>query len=125
MCFFTQQSKDATTVEKRFNAEVVNKQLFTPKQRIIGFEFPNTPVITNKNPEIITHYHWGLIPHWAKDDTIKKYTLNAKIETLTEKPSFRNVVNNRCLIITDGFYEWQWLDPKGKKKATVYNYPTR
>ena len=42
--------------------------------------------------------------------------MNAKIETLAQKPSFRDVINNRCLIIADGFYEWQWLDPKGKNK---------
>lgn len=38
------------------------------------------------------------------------------METIHEKPSFRNVVNNRCLIVADGFYEWQWLDEKGKQK---------
>ena len=42
--------------------------------------------------------------------------MNAKIETINEKPSFRQSVNNRCLILVDGFYEWQWLDEKGKKK---------
>lgn len=43
-------------------------------------------------------------------------TLNAKIETATEKPAFRNSVKNRCLIIANGYYEWQWQDPKGKQK---------
>jgi putative SOS response-associated peptidase YedK len=42
--------------------------------------------------------------------------LNAKIETVGEKPSFRNSVDKRCLVIADGYYEWQWLDPKGKVK---------
>lgn len=41
---------------------------------------------------------------------------NAKFETIHEKPAFKNSVNNRCLVITDGFYEWQWLDEKGKNK---------
>ena len=58
----------------------------------------------------------GLIPFWAKDDSIKQYTLNAKIETLNEKPAFKNSVKNRCLVIADGFYEWKWLDEKGRKK---------
>jgi putative SOS response-associated peptidase YedK len=57
-----------------------------------------------------------LIPAWAKDKTIQQYTLNAKIETLNEKPSFKNNIKNRCLVIADGYYEWQWLDPKGKNK---------
>lgn len=66
--------------------------------------------------QIITHYIWGLIPAWAKDEEIQKYTLNAKIETVNEKPSFKNSVNKRCLVITNGYFEWQWLDPKGKNK---------
>ncbi len=81
-----------------------------------GFEFPKTPVIIDEKPQIITHYNWGLIPSWAKDEEIQKYTLNAKIETVTEKPSFKNSVNKRCLVIADGYFEWQWLDPKGKIK---------
>jgi len=42
--------------------------------------------------------------------------LNARIETIYEKPSFKDVINNRCLVLADGFYEWQWLDEKGKQK---------
>jgi putative SOS response-associated peptidase YedK len=45
---------------------------------------------------------------------IRRFTLNAKIETLQEKPLFRDYTNNRCLIIVNGFYEWQWMDKKGK-----------
>jgi putative SOS response-associated peptidase YedK len=115
MCFFSQQTKDATKVEKRFNA-VVNDLLNFQPGAFNGFEHPQTPVITNINSGVIEHLQWGLIPHWAKDDSIKKYTLNAKIETLNQKPSFRNSVNKRCLVIADGFFEWKWLDPKGKQK---------
>jgi putative SOS response-associated peptidase YedK len=57
---------------------------------------------------------------WSKDDVIKAYTLNARIETIKEKPSFKGAVKNRCLIIADGFYEWQWLDKKGAKKQNIY-----
>ena len=116
MCFHSKQSKDAVTVEKRFNAVVNDLLNFQPGEHYNGFAYPKTPVITNKEPQSIQQLQWGLIPHWAKDDTIKQYTLNAKIETLTEKPSFRNSVNQRCLVIADGFYEWQWLDAKGKQK---------
>ena len=116
MCFYTQQTKEAIEVENRFNAKIINKTLFNTSNVINGFSFPKTPIITNNDVNIIQHFQWGLIPFWAKDETIKKYTLNAKIETLHEKPSFKDVVNNRCLIIADGFYEWQWLDAKGKNK---------
>jgi putative SOS response-associated peptidase YedK len=47
---------------------------------------------------------------------IQNSTLNAKIETLHEKPSFQAVVNQRCLVPVTGFYEWHWLDSKGKHK---------
>jgi putative SOS response-associated peptidase YedK len=51
--------------------------------------------------------HWGLIPSWAKDHTIGNRMINARSETVAEKPSFRNAFKRRrCLILTDGFYEW-------------------
>ncbi|MEA3450287.1 MAG: SOS response-associated peptidase [Bacteroidota bacterium] len=116
MCFFTQQSKDAVELENRFDAKYDNYSNHLKSKYINGFTFPQTPIISNKNVDIIQNFQWGLIPHWAKDDGIKKYTLNAKIETLNEKPSYRDAVNNRCLVIADGFFEWQWLDSKGKRK---------
>src|SRR5690606_2818733 len=67
-------------------------------------------------PTLIQHYNWGLIPSWSKDEEIKKLTLNARIETIKEKPSFKNLINKRCLVIANGYYEWQWLDSKGKNK---------
>lgn len=115
MCFHSKQSKSAQELKHRFKANFKDENLFIPTI-YNGFQFPKTPIITNKQPEEIQLFNWGLIPFWAKDDTIKKNTLNAKIETIHEKPSFRNVLNNRCLVLADGFYEWQWLDDKGKKK---------
>ncbi len=51
---------------------------------------------------------WGLIPSWAKDPSIGDRLINARAETLSEKPSFRQAfARRRCLILADGFYEWQ------------------
>ncbi len=51
---------------------------------------------------------WGLIPGWAKDPAIGSRMINARAETLTEKPSFRAAFKHRrCLVVADGFYEWQ------------------
>jgi putative SOS response-associated peptidase YedK len=116
MCFHSKQSKEATEVENRFNAKMDNIAMFKPQESINGFDYPLTPIIIDENPKIITHYNWGLIPSWSTDDEIKKFTLNARIETVDEKPSFRNSVYKRCLVIANGFYEWQWLDSKGKNK---------
>ena len=52
--------------------------------------------------------HWGLIPFWAKERSIGSRMINARAETVASKPSFRNAFRHkRCLILADGFYEWQ------------------
>ncbi len=51
---------------------------------------------------------WGYIPSWSKDESIGNRMINARAETITKKPSFKNAFKKRrCLIIADGFYEWQ------------------
>ncbi len=52
--------------------------------------------------------HWGLVPHWAKERAIGNRMINARSETLTEKPSYREAFRRRrCLVLADGWYEWQ------------------
>jgi len=116
MCFYSKLSKKAVELEKRFKANMNNPELFSGNEIINGFSFPYNPVITNKDPGIIQLFNWGLIPSWSKDKEIRKNTLNARIETIQEKVSFKNNIQNRCLILADGFYEWQWQDELGKKK---------
>lgn len=61
---------------------------------------------------------WGLVPPWANDHKIGYRTLNARSETIAEKPSFRSAFKKRrCLILVDGYYEWQKI---GKQKQTWY-----
>lgn len=115
MCFHSKQTKKAVELEHRFRARFDKPEVYQPSI-FNGFQFPKTPVITNNQPDQIQLLNWGLIPHWAKDKDIRKNTLNARIETIAEKPSFRNVIHQRCLVLVDGFYEWQWLDPEGKQK---------
>lgn len=115
MCFFMQISKDATELKHRFQVSFEEEDFYKPAI-YNGFQFPRTPIITSKDPGRIELFQWGLIPPWAKDDTIQKSTLNARMETIKEKPSFKYIFQNRCLIIADAFFEWQWLDPKGKEK---------
>lgn len=109
MCFHAQQTQSATAVHQRFQASgPVSQGSYN------GFAHPAMTVLTDQLPHRLQLYHWGLIPHWAKDSSIQKYTLNARMETLSEKPSFRKA--GRCLVIADGFIEWQWQDPRGHKK---------
>jgi putative SOS response-associated peptidase YedK len=61
---------------------------------------------------------WGLIPHWAKDAKLQYSTFNARSEEFTTKPAFKDAWKwgQRCLVVTNGFYEWKKLDSKGKVK---------
>ena len=60
---------------------------------------------------------WGLVPHWAQDPRIGFRMINARLETLDSKPAFRDA--RRCLIVADGFYEWEKLDGGGKQPYRV------
>lgn len=66
------------------------------------------PVIPMTDPSHIHFYRWGLIPHWAKDPKIGYKMINARSETLLEKPAFKTPFREaRCLVPADGFYEWK------------------
>ena len=78
----------------------------TPRYNIA----PSQPVavVANTGENKIDFFTWGLIPSWAKDPKIGNKLINARSETLAEKPSFRTAYRRRrCLILTDGFYEWR------------------
>ena len=62
---------------------------------------------------------WGLIPFWAKDPKIGARMINARAETVAEKPAFRNALKRRrCLVLSDGYYEWQ-KTPAGKRPFRI------
>ena len=116
MCFHSQQTADAQKLKNRFKAKIKESDENLIKGIFNGFEHKRTPVILNAEPELIQCVEWGLLPAWAKDRKLQNSTLNAKIETLSEKPSFKSVLHQKCLVIVDGFFEWKWLDDEGKSK---------
>lgn len=71
----------------------------------------DNPVITkHKGIAPLSSMRWGLVPNWAKDPNPKIKPINARAETLSEKPSFKELFfKQRCLIPADGYYEWQVL----------------
>lgn len=84
----------------------------SPTQPILG--------IPNDGKSTAGFFAWGLIPSWAKDPSIGSRLINARSETLAEKPSFRSAFKyHRCLILADGFYEWK-SEPGTKAKVPYF-----
>ena len=74
-------------------------------------------VVPNNGENSVEFFQWGLIPSWAKDPKIGNRMINARSETLAEKPSFRTPYKRRrCLILSDGFYEWRRLNRRASPK---------
>jgi putative SOS response-associated peptidase YedK len=67
---------------------------------------------------------WGLVPAWAKDPSIGSRLINARIETVAEKPSFRQAfAKRRCLLPADGYFEWMPVEGEKKKKQPYFIHP--
>lgn len=72
-------------------------------------------VITRNSPNKARYMKWGLVPYWAKDPSIGFRMINARAETVAEKPSFkRSLLHQRCIVPASGFYEWQKIEDKEK-----------
>ena len=100
----------APTIEQRFDARFTEptppNYNAAPSQRL--------PIITNAAPDQIQLLSWGLVPAWSRDPAGGPKPINARAETLADKPSFRMLLaRRRCLVLADGFYEWQ-ATPAGK-----------
>jgi putative SOS response-associated peptidase YedK len=90
----------------RYDVEEWNHP-YTPRYNIAPGQFI-TAVIYDGEKNRLGELKWGLVPNWARDASIGYKMINARSETLLEKPAFRNLVNRkRCLIPADGFYEWK------------------
>ena len=105
---------DRTSLAKHFALdspdEFLNSYNITPSDII--------PVIRlDEGKRQLVNCQWGFIPHWAKNDDFKP--INAKAETLAEKPFFRSALKkNRCLVPASGFYEWK--GEKGDKQPWYF-----
>lgn len=81
---------------------------FSPSWNIAPFSQINSIVADESGSKHLKSMRWGLIPSWAKDETIGNKLINARSETIAEKPSFRSAFKRRrCLIPASGFYEWK------------------
>ena len=91
-------------LEDRFAVDIP-QDLYKPRYNAAPSQ--NMLVIPEETPHQADFYRWGLIPHWAKDAKIGNRLINARAETIVEKPSFKSSFEkHRCLVLADSFYEW-------------------
>ena len=107
MCGRFTQISSSSDIAKAFNLAHVPR--LEPRYNIAPTQ--QVAVILRSDPESEREFRWlrwGLIPHWAKEKSIGNKLINARGETVAQKPSFRSALrHSRCLIIASGFYEWQ------------------
>ena len=98
-------------IEDRFDVKVDSS--YKPRYNCAPSQ--NLAVISNQDRGNLSFFRWGLIPFWARDIKIGYRMINAKAETITEKPSFKNPFKRkRCLVLSDGFFEWKRINDKEK-----------
>ena len=116
MCGRSSITKTEKELEERFNASFYSDDIeqYNPLPNYNVAPSHIMPVITNHDRAHFSAMRWGFIPNWAADPKIGYKMINARIETLFEKSSFKKAITTRrCIIPADGFYEW--------KKSTASN----
>jgi len=107
-------------IEKTFNIDSLEAEA-APSYNIAPTQ--NVLAVIRNGKRRLTNLHWGLVPFWAKDRSIGSRLINARAETVAEKPSFRNAFKKRrCLIVADGYYEWK--GEKGNKQPYYLTLPS-
>lgn len=114
MCFNTKLDLESEQIDRWAKAALKKPPIdWEQMERINGFTKPETLVICKDRPEEIIRAWWGFSELWNGKEQL---VLNARSETIREKKTFRDHIHNKCLVLVNGFYEWQWLDSAGKKK---------
>lgn len=114
--------------DKREEFEMSSSGVGLPIYYASAFAHSEFPVVTDDDPNKIQFYHWGLIPAYCRSlssaESMRKKTINARSETVFEKPSFASSARTRrCLVPVTGFYEWH--DFNGKKYPFYITVPGR
>ncbi len=80
-------------------------------------------IVTDKKQRVVENFSWGLVPIWAKDRSRASSLINARSETIAEKPSFRNLLKrHRCIVPLTGYYEWMSVEVPGDSKPSKQPY---
>lgn len=116
MCGRFALTRSSGEVAARFGVQQVLFH-FSPRYNIAPSQ-PVATVMLEGGERLLTACKWGLVPFWAKDASIGNRLINARAETLTEKPAFKYALaRRRCLVPADGFYEWR---TEGNRRQPVY-----
>lgn len=110
MCGRSSLTKTEKEIEIRFNATFYSDELerYNPLPNYNIAPTHMCPIVTGDDRSHIQLYRWGLIPFWAKDIKVGYRMINARIETIKEKNTYKNAFSRRrCLVPLDGFYEWK------------------
>jgi len=98
---------DLANIAEKFGVEATTQAMHTAPRYNIAPTQPIAAVLRNGETHF-TELRWGLIPSWAKDESIGARMINARAESLAEKPSFKGLLRSkRCMILADGFFEWK------------------
>jgi putative SOS response-associated peptidase YedK len=119
MCGRFSQSQPSAAIAQAFQIAVPP---LTPRYNIAPTQSVATVLRTPEQKDRqFRILHWGLIPSWAKDAKIGAKLINARAETVAEKPAFRSAFRHRrCLVLADGFYEWQQQENKKQKQPYYF-----
>lgn len=124
MCYSNTSTSKNIDLSKKYGKKIPANLNETPIFFASGFSYPTWRIVT-KADELLP-MNWGLIPSWFKEANFKEIasmTLNAKVETLNEKASFKQLIQrNECIVPSTGFFEWQ---TKGKEKIPYFIAPSQ
>lgn len=118
MCGRFTLTADIQTVAQKFHATAPASLQSVPRYNVAPTQ--DVVAVMNDGERHLELLRWGLIPSWAKEESVGSRMINARAETLAEKSSFKKLLRSRrCVIVGDGFYEWA-QEPGTKSKTPMY-----
>jgi putative SOS response-associated peptidase YedK len=110
------------SLQHSLNIDVIDSNIIDHQASYNISPTQNAPVVfQDNNNRILKNMRWGLIPSWAKDNSFASKLINARAETIADKPSFKNLITtNRCVVLANGYYEWVNINNK-KQPYFIYS----
>lgn len=125
MCGRFVQASSPALLLAQFGAIEVVTDLADPDYNVTPRREVTVVLNTVEGERVIDRLRWGLVPRWAKDKAIGDRLINARSETVREKPSFKSAyASRRCIIPVDGFYEWRAIDGQRTKQPVFIHANT-